>query len=47
MHLQNSVPNASVGAPQPAAFAMASYPSNILDGPLLATSSPFSPGHFL
>ncbi|KAL6511100.1 hypothetical protein OROGR_022224 [Orobanche gracilis] len=42
-----SVPNASVGAPQPAAFAMASYPSNILDGPLLATSSPFSSGHFL
>ncbi|KAL3615924.1 hypothetical protein CASFOL_040218 [Castilleja foliolosa] len=43
----SSVPNASTGAPQPAAFAMASFPSNILDGPLLTTSSPFPPRHFL
>ncbi|KAK6163723.1 hypothetical protein DH2020_000587 [Rehmannia glutinosa] len=43
----SSVPNASIGGPQSAAFAMASFQSNILDGPLLATSSPFPQGHFL
>ncbi|KAI3450822.1 hypothetical protein Pfo_007487 [Paulownia fortunei] len=44
----SSVPNPSIGGPQSAAgFAMTSFQSNILDGPLLATSSPFPQGHFL
>ncbi|KAL0286378.1 UNVERIFIED_CONTAM: Serine/threonine-protein kinase MHK [Sesamum angustifolium] len=41
-----SVPHPSIGVPQSAGFAMASFQPNILDRPLLAMSSPLQQGHY-
>ncbi|XP_073291552.1 serine/threonine-protein kinase MHK [Primulina huaijiensis] len=43
----SSVPHPSIGAPQSAGFSMGSFQSNILDRPLMATSSPFQHVHHL
>ncbi|KAL0459940.1 UNVERIFIED_CONTAM: Serine/threonine-protein kinase MHK [Sesamum latifolium] len=43
----SSAPNPSIGGPQSAGFAMASFQSNILERPLLATSAPFPQDHYL
>ncbi|XP_011089053.1 serine/threonine-protein kinase MHK-like isoform X2 [Sesamum indicum] len=43
----SSAPNPSIGGPQAAGFAMATFQSNILERPLLATSAPFTQGHYL
>ncbi|KAG8387256.1 hypothetical protein BUALT_Bualt02G0002500 [Buddleja alternifolia] len=43
----SSVPNPSIGGSQSAGFGMGSYQSNILDRPLLTTSSSFQQAHYL
>ncbi|XP_073039274.1 serine/threonine-protein kinase MHK-like [Primulina eburnea] len=43
----SSVPHPPIGAPQSAGFSIGSFQSNILDRPLMATSSPFHHVHHL